>query len=358
MNNILLLQLRTLTCIISRATKHRDSKNNLYKNNANPTPSFRLTMTNHQAIDGFIGKLYRAASEINPTHFRKWALTELKELILFDAALWSNGQEENRSFHNHMLINVDETILSNLKKTMAVNPIVDAVINNLGLPVDMADVVDDETFYSSYVYEFCFKPLNIERILSSIHTDGRSGLFTLLSLYRFDREHAFSEKDKYVQERVLFHLLNAASHNLFLHLKLAQANSTQGSCWAICDKQGYFHEIQPATLDLLQQYYPEHNLSRAPFSLNEHKQALDTGLSLTLRQLDDLYSLEIWPTGPFDQLTEREKTIANAVSQGKTFKQIAKDLNLSPSTVANHLYRVYQKLNIQSRNQLAEMLNG
>lgn len=315
-------------------------------------------MQTHQAIDLFIGKLYRAASEINPSHFRKWALTELKELILFDAALWSNGQEENRSFHNHTVIDIDETILSNLKKTMAVNPMVDAVINNIGLPVDMADVVEDDVFYASYVYEYCFQPLNIERILSSIHTDGRSGLFTLLSLYRFDRDQPFSEEDKKVQERVLFHLLNAASHNLFLHLKLAQANSTQGSCWAICDKQGYFHEIQPATLDLLQQYYPDHNLNRSPFSLEEESQTLDIGLSLTLRQLDNLYSLEIWPTGPFDQLTDREKTIANAVSQGKTFKQIAKDLNLSPSTVANHLYRVYQKLNIQSRNQLAEMVNG
>lgn len=311
-----------------------------------------------QAVDWFIGKLYRAASEINPAHFRKWALTELKELILFDGALWSNGQEENRSFHNHTLINVDETILSNLKKTMAVNPIVDVVINNIGSPVDMAEVIDDETFYKSYVYEYCFQPLKIERILSSIHADGRSGLFTLLSLYRFDRDKPFTSEDKLVQERVLYHLLNAASHNLFLHLKLAEANSTQGSCWAICDKQGYFHEIQPATLDLLQQYYPEQNLNRAPFDLSEHNQSLDIGLSLKLRPLDTLLSLEIWPTGPFDQLTEREKTIANAVSQGKTFKQIAKDLHLSPSTVANHLYRVYQKLNIQSRNQLAEMVNG
>lgn len=315
-------------------------------------------MKKQQAIESFIGKLYRAASEINPTHFRKWALTELKELIHFDGALWSNGQEENRSFHNHSLINVDETILVNLKKTMAVNPMVDAVINNIGSPVDMADVVDDETFYSSYTYEFCFKPLNIERILSSIHTDGRSGLFTLLSLYRFDRLQPFSEQDKHIQERVLFHLLNAASHNLFLHVKLSEASSNQGSCWAICDKQGYFHEIQPATLDLLAQHYPEQNLKRAPFEFDETTQLIDTGLSLTLRPLGNLFSLEIWPTGPFDQLTEREKTIANAVSQGKTFKQIAKDLNLSPSTVANHLYRVYQKLNIQSRNQLAEMVNG
>jgi DNA-binding NarL/FixJ family response regulator len=52
----------------------------------------------------------------------------------------------------------------------------------------------------------------------------------------------------------------------------------------------------------------------------------------------------------------REQQVVEGVTQGLSFKQIAKKLELSPSTVSNHLYRIYQKLNINNRSQLADMI--
>ena len=57
--------------------------------------------------------------------------------------------------------------------------------------------------------------------------------------------------------------------------------------------------------------------------------------------------------GPSTALTATESQIADHVSQGKTNKEVAASLFLSPKTVEFHLGHIYRKLGIRSRTQLA-----
>lgn len=50
-------------------------------------------------------------------------------------------------------------------------------------------------------------------------------------------------------------------------------------------------------------------------------------------------------------LTERELQVLRLLSSGKTYKQVARALDLSQSTVRNHLHNVYHKLNVVDRAQ-------
>lgn len=54
-----------------------------------------------------------------------------------------------------------------------------------------------------------------------------------------------------------------------------------------------------------------------------------------------------------DALTPREKQIAFLAAQGLTNRQISTEIGLSINTVSNHLKRVYAKLDVQSRTELA-----
>jgi DNA-binding CsgD family transcriptional regulator/tetratricopeptide (TPR) repeat protein len=56
------------------------------------------------------------------------------------------------------------------------------------------------------------------------------------------------------------------------------------------------------------------------------------------------------------QLTPSEQRVAELAASGMTNREIAKALFISPKTVDVNLYRVYRKLDIQSRNQLARRL--
>ena len=57
-----------------------------------------------------------------------------------------------------------------------------------------------------------------------------------------------------------------------------------------------------------------------------------------------------------DSLTASERRIAELASGGRSNRDIAQDLFVSPKTVENHLGRVYMKLGIKGRRELAAAL--
>lgn len=323
------------------------------------------TSTQQEKLNQFISELYLATSKIELAEYRDWALSQLQRLISFDGAIWSNGHQQTVRFHNHTLVNVPESLTQSLLDNLSINPLADKLFNNLGAPIDMRDLMADEDFYCSEIYLTCFKPHGIERILSSVHLDERTGLFTLLTLYRFERNNPFSDQDKQNQIQALYHLLTAAEHALFLQLEHSDDNKTKAhknSHKAICDNQGYFHQVQASFIDLLERYYlkgsePKNSLLKLPFELNTTKQTYEVdGLQVELTAFNDLVIVEIWPQGPLDSLSLREQEVVQILAKGLTFKEAARALGLSPSTVSNHLYRIYKKLNIGSKRELFNLL--
>ncbi|MFI8192007.1 ATP-binding protein [Streptomyces sp. NPDC085946] len=61
---------------------------------------------------------------------------------------------------------------------------------------------------------------------------------------------------------------------------------------------------------------------------------------------------------PVGDLTAQERRIADLVARGLTNREIGARLQLSPRTVAGHLYRIYPKLGITSRAGVARALGG
>ena len=62
------------------------------------------------------------------------------------------------------------------------------------------------------------------------------------------------------------------------------------------------------------------------------------------------------PFGDPDELTAQEVRVAAAVARGATNRQVAAELFLSPKTIEFHLGRVYRKLGIRSRTELAALV--
>jgi DNA-binding CsgD family transcriptional regulator len=62
--------------------------------------------------------------------------------------------------------------------------------------------------------------------------------------------------------------------------------------------------------------------------------------------------------GTLDHLTPQEAEISRLVAEGRSNREIAGQLFISPSTVEYHLRKAYRKFGVKSRTQLAARLRG
>lgn len=314
--------------------------------------------TSPDPTDALIARLYRNALAVPPERFRSWALEQVAQLIPCDGALWGSGVASQMRFHTVTVVGLPAEFPQRLQATAAINPLPARILSQLGRPTDMEDVLPDPAFHDSEIYRRAFAPFGIERILATGHHDARSGLYSLVTLYRRDANAHFTALEKQRQQHITYHLFNAASHSYFLHL-LRNTDRVVGRGAAVIDEHGLFHEAQPRFFDLLEEHFPDTERREGlPFPLPAAGDTVTRGkLCVRCEALGDLYMVQIWRAGPLDRLTNREREIVMAVSQGLSFKQAARKIGVAPSTVANHLYRVYRKLGVSSRTELATVVH-
>ncbi|WP_262414621.1 helix-turn-helix domain-containing protein [Streptomyces sp. ST1015] len=59
---------------------------------------------------------------------------------------------------------------------------------------------------------------------------------------------------------------------------------------------------------------------------------------------------------PLASLTAQQREIVRLAAKGLRNREIAERLMVSPRTVSSHLYQVYPKLGVSSRNQLRDLV--
>ena len=128
---------------------------------------------------------------------------------------------------------------------------------------------------------------------------------------------------------------------------------------ALCDQQGIYHSVDPAFLDIIDNNLNVEAKQKFPWPIDPEKdQFVYDNLHFTQEKLGDLFRISVRVKTQLDQLSDREKQVVAGICQGSTFKQIARQLSLSPSTVSNHLYRIYLKLNINTRSELVTLIHN
>lgn len=310
-------------------------------------------------VDVFIANLYQAIQSGHVEDFRDYALREMRRLVGFDAALWGSGGYGSQVFHSVITQGLDRGYTDALERTRPLNPMFAALIGSPGRAIDLRSLISDERLPHSPIYKQCFSRYGVERIVSYLDCSPQTGVHSLLSLYRFDRNRPFSDAELALFERAAFHLVAAATHALFMHVcRLTHADGDDERI-AICDRQGLLHHAELGFWDLLESVFVQSRRRRLPFDLPARGESQSVrGLCVEATPLGDLFCIRVWRRRAIDGLVGRDRAIVNGVCRGMTFKDIGRELQLAPSTISNRLYRVYRELGVTSRSSLVRLIHG
>lgn len=93
-------------------------------------------------------------------------------------------------------------------------------------------------------------------------------------------------------------------------------------------------------------------------NMSEIRKALRTILSDKKQYMNDEFKtivaqdfLNKNPANPIDKLSKRELTIAQLIAQGRSFDEIAKQLNIEASTIRTYKGRIFQKMDVTSLHE-------
>lgn len=310
-------------------------------------------------VNELVGHFYRATLQVPLGQFRQAMLEQIREVIPFDAAVWGVASADAHQFHALTLLDLDQGFADRLNAEASFRSLIEIMDTESSAFSTDSRAVTVPDFRDTAAYREACQPYGIGRVLGTAYRDPATGLYSTVALFRFKGRKAFSAGDRRVLRHVIFHLMNAASMAGSVHLqKEGRDDGRHGS--ALCDRFGYSYGVDAQFTRLMNHHFPKWRRGRLPFSLPdpaELSQLMVDGLRIKVEPVGELYYLTAWRDGPLDSLTAREREIVVSVCRGLSYKEEARPLGIAPSTVSNHIYRVFEKLGITSRSELARMVS-
>lgn len=186
---------------------------------------------------------------------------------------------------------------------------------------------------------------------------------TLVSLVQLRFSDKVETPEAGVFQRAVAHLSEASALAMRLFVQrdewlLWMGRSNRGAA-ALVDATGVVH----AGTERFRRILESRNLppqllpAQLPDTVSNDQAAfVYEGLHARVERMDGLYLVHLRQPLPLDILSPREQQIARALGAGKTFKTVAKQCEISVSTVANHATRIYRKLGVFRREELVELI--
>lgn len=317
-------------------------------------------MDNLNCLGQLLFNLYRLTKEAAPSHFQREALELIKSFIPFDAAAWATGIISSGEVipHTVHLEGVREDFLRTWEECKHEDHLIHGVMTTPGITFN---VRVRKEFAGTQILENHCKPNHMEQILCTSEVDSLTGLYNVIAIYRSDPDVLFSEHERAFMQVVVPHLCETWKtirierfRQHYLHNDSSQWAS------AITDHKGVLHVADHRFVAMMQREWCAWDGTHLPRELNAIEEAKNTfrGKRITIKSepVKDFVLLSARERTAIDALSRREMEIAQRFSEGKSHKEIATELDISPATVRTHLSTVYNKMQIRSKIELATLL--
>jgi DNA-binding CsgD family transcriptional regulator len=292
--------------------------------------------------------LYEGALRLRGEGFRTWLLGQLLEATEADAALWRRARPEEAP-HGISSVGLPAGFSALFARNQAINPLLRSLYAK---PHAAASLAVDRPSEAAFVARV-LAPNGLRHMAGILCRDPEAGLDTEITVYRRAGQPAFSSDTlTWLGERAES-LVRVASHALFLGLG-AVPEDWAGCPAALVDTSGRFVDVQPGFLALLRDGGVMAR-GRLPFELPLEPKATVFAADpwvVYCQPHNDLSEVRLKLGERARILTEREREVVELILSGRSNKEAGRLLGLSPSTISNHLQRIYAKLGVHDREGL------
>jgi DNA-binding CsgD family transcriptional regulator len=265
-------------------------------------------MSAYREIDEFLRDLHEAAQVLESVAFRSWVLSRIRERVPFECGCWTVGVGTAGTMPHDVVV------------------------------VGAAPrAVEDARLCWYRDRQVADRPAAALRFQRTVEAPA------------FDDE-----------ERQLLALLASQACGAWLAAErtlLLRHMSRPGCSAALVDREGCVRAVSGAFYEALRASWPEWRESRVPAALRatspEGNVSVRRGLRWTVESVDGLLLVVGERIGAAAVLTDRERTVATAVLEAGSQRAAAQRLRISGNTVRNTLARVYAKLGVRDRVELA-----
>lgn len=306
--------------------------------------------------------LYALAGQVGIGEFECRFFALLSGYLPFDAA-WTGVTTHLPSgpvMHNSYLYRLPHAFFSDWLRVRDVDPLAARTLAAVGRAarVSALDAGLDGRFR-----DWCVR-YGLAQLMCVSVFDRRFGLTTFLSIYRHGLHQPFSDDDARRYEDVIPHLAAALTVNRAAHLARLRGEAAASTARAICDSLGVLHHADPEFEAALRGEWPLWRGERLPGELVEHVRGhagqpfLGEALRVQCTSVAGLFLLEARPRSLLDRLSPRELAAIRYYGEGRSHKEVAQRMAISPATVRHYLRCAYRKLGMHDKSQIPGVLGA
>lgn len=305
-------------------------------------------------------ELYEAAGALSVHDFHVHALRLVRNHLHFDSGTVLAGQMGQGRDMTVRHIHLDNQPIQKLHDRKFVDVPDNALVNAyLSRGKCIAEDSQDIPRSQTSLIDYC-KKYDVAHTVVHISEYATLGNADAIALWRARTKDRYSTDDLAIGNLLLPHFLQARSINMRLQ---AGRSLEDGRTTVLADLNGWIQFIDDDAISLMNTEWPGWTPPVLPFELLEpFKRNLTTkyvgnSLNAEARIHRGILAIKLFRRPLIHSLTDAEQNIAKLAAAGATYKEIARDLAISPATVRNHLHNIYSKLGIRNKATLATKLS-
>jgi DNA-binding CsgD family transcriptional regulator len=303
-------------------------------------------------LSTFLLRLYRLSHELPITAFQDAALSLIREALPFDSSMWGTATNtpQGIDIHTIHLHNQPQEMLVAYEDIKHLDTAAQAVGQRprSTLAFNARDWFSDARQAPLREYGKRFDQANF---FISSDFDPSTQFVHWMTLFRADEDARCTDRERELLSLLAPHVMQALTLNRVAHLDRLDTQEVDRRGSAICDLRGAIYHADAPFEALLKAEWtgwagnrlPPHLLETFLRGQTQHK---GTVAVVSHRQEQGLLFLRARHRSRVDNLTPKERAVAELVARGSTYKEVAQMLQRSPATVRNQIRSIYEKLQI------------